>query len=430
MKQRILASTVLVTLLAVAVFGVPLALAVRSRYLDQTELELERAANLALASVPADLSSGTVHLPRVESSLSLALYDSTGHRVDGAGPDTADPLVRQALTGDEASGSSEGDLVAAIPVLADDGRTVGALRAAEPADVTAKEFRQAWLVMVGLAALAVAVSALVARGLASRLVEPVSDLRDAAVRLGDGDFTSRAAPSGIDELDEVADALGSTAERLGELVERERAFSSEASHQLRTPLTSLRLAIERELDAPSADPREALASALDDLDRLDATVEHLLLIARGTNQDNGPLNAGALLNRAANRVERLLTVEGREVRIEAAPCDGSSHASAAAIGQALDVLVDNAITHGGGTVLLGSHDLAGAVVISVTDDGPGIDDRHEAFSQSTGNGIGLALARRLVEGEGGRLLLRSTGPRPVFEIVLPVLADADADADP
>ena len=102
----------------------------------------------------------------------------------------------------------------------------------------------------------------------------------------------------------------------------------------------------------------------------------------------------------------------------------SSHCSAAAIGQALDVLADNAVQHGAGTVRLGTHELPGALVISVGDDGPGVADRHAAFAGRTDGsdqaGIGLGLARRLVEGEGGRLLLRNLGSGPVFEIVLPV----------
>lgn len=427
MRRRIFASTILVTLLAVVLFGVPLALAVRSRYLDQTELELERAADLAAATLPADFTQPGVELPSVESSLVLGVYDTSGQRVAGDGPITADPLVRRALTGTEASGSDRGNLVAAIPVAVD-GRTVGALRAAEPASVTAAEFRSAWLVMAGLAALALALSALVARNLASRLAEPVSDLRDAAVRLGDGDFTSRAPSSGIAELDEVASALSTTAERLGELLEREQAFSAEASHQLRTPLTSLRLAIEQEADRPAADRGQLLESVIADLDRLEATVEHLLAIARGHPQDRGPLDIEALIDGAAARVERLLTADQRSFELGPIDQGPPAHASAAAIGQALAVLVDNAVAHGKGAVRLGTHRLPGALVISVSDDGPGVTDRVSVFAgRPTAPGrIGLAMARRLVEGEGGRLLLRAVGPQPVFEIVLP----ADPDFTP
>lgn len=419
MRERIFASTVAVTLLAVVLFGFPLALAVRSRAIDQTELELQRAATFAAASLPSDLAQEAVDLPRVESSLSLSVYDASGQRVAGEGPPTADPLVRAALEGADAGGSNQGDLVAAIP-LGTDGHTVGALRVAEPAKVTAAEFRSAWLVMAGLAALALALSAFVARRLASRLAEPVSELRDAAVRLGDGDFTSRARPSGIVELDEVGAALSTTAERLGELLERERAFSAEASHQLRTPITSLRLALEQEVGQPAEARGRMLDSAIADLDRLEATVEHLLVVARGHPQDRGPLDVQALIEGAAARIGRILAAAHRSLKLEPIAPGPPVHASDTAIGQALAVLVDNAVTHGRGVVRLGTHRLPGALVISVSDDGPGVFDRRSVFAaRPDGTGaIGLAMARRLVEGEGGRLVLRNLGPMPVFEIVL------------
>jgi len=421
-RRRILVASVAVTALAILLFGIPLALAVRSRYHDQEQLELERAATVAIAALPAGLD-GRVDVPQVEPTLDLAVYGTDGQLLAGRGPRTADQPVRAAIGGVEHRGDSSGDLVVAVPVL-DGSSVVGVVRAAEPATETESLVRRAWVAMAGLGLLAMSVAAVVASGLAKRLAGPVLQLRDAAARLGDGDFTSRPPPSGVPEVDEVARALAVTGARLGEALDRERAFSGDASHQLRTPLTSLRIAVDAEMAAPSTDRAAFLASLGDELDRLDATVDELLTIARSDAVDRAPLDVDAALERAAARARRVLRTGRRRVRVEPTITTGHPHVSAAALDHAMAVLVDNAIEHGAGSLTLGAHDLAGAVVLTVADDGPGVSDRAIAFPGPVGNpsgpAIGLSLARRLVEAEGGRLLLRDVGPHPVFEILLPL----------
>ena len=139
--------------------------------------------------------------------------------------------------------------------------------------------------MTGLAVFVAMVAAAAGLLLSRHLTRPLRRLRDAAVRLGEGDFTVSAPPSGVAELDAAATALTATARRLGDLVERERAFTADASHQLRTPLTSLRLALENELAQPRSDPTQALRDALVDVDRLEATLTDLLALARDTVAD-------------------------------------------------------------------------------------------------------------------------------------------------
>jgi signal transduction histidine kinase len=108
-------------------------------------------------------------------------------------------------------------------------------------------------------------------------------------------------------------------------------------------------------------------------------------------------------------------------------------ASEPAVRQVVDVLLDNALEHGGGTVSLIGTDLAGAVAIEVGDEGPGLTgDPEAAFTRRSPtarrHGIGLALARTLAEADGGRLLVRRAAPRPVFALLLRSADDVVATA--
>ena len=207
--------------------------------------------------------------------------------------------------------------------------------------------------MAGLAIAAIAVAALVAHQAARRLYRPVEGVRRAAHRLGDGDFTITRTTSGISELDEVSDALAATAQRLDSLLTRERAFSADASHQLRTPLTGLRLILESELASPRADRRLVLDEALHEVDRLETTIDELSTLARDTPRDRGPLDLAGPVRRARTPLARPIR-GGRTPapmrHIEEPLPDGAGLASA--VTQVLEVLLDNALRHGTGTVTL------------------------------------------------------------------------------
>jgi signal transduction histidine kinase len=227
----------------------------------------------------------------------------------------------------------------------------------------------------------------------------------------------------IPEIDSVSDSLNTTASRLDEMLARERAFSAEASHQLRTPLAGLRLRLESALDPPGQDLRPAVTAAIGDTDRVERTVDDLLTLARHTtDRGSADLNVPALLNEVQQSWTHRPDSDGRRLEVEVEPNLPASPTSTAAIRQVLTVLLDNAAMHGAGTVTVAVRDAADALAIDVTDHGTGItapeSDLFARRPTTDGHGLGLALARRLVEAEGGRLRLTRPQP-PTFTILIP-----------
>ena len=424
MRRRIVTLAVLAAVLAITLFGVPLGYAVAASLLGDEAAEAEHVADVAAIGVAVRLAHGehVTALPASGSDVVLALYTPRGARVTGDGPARADPVVRDAVGGQVASDSdATGGLAVAVPVT--DGSTViGVIRASSPYPGVWLRIAGAWGVMLALGAVAVGATWLLARRQARRVSAPLESLARAAQRLGEGDFSVRTTSSGIPEIDAAGSALDVTADRLDDLVARERAFSSNASHQLRTPLTGLRLTLETALDAPEPARRSSLAQALESADRLERTIGDLLSLARHTPRERAALPLDALVADWTATWAPVLGGRGRRLEVAVAPALPEASASGAAVRQVVDVLLDNATVHGRGIVRLVVRDAGTAVAIDVTDEGDGPPEPDRVFRSrdvsSPGHGIGLALARALAEAEGGRLVL-SRGRPPVFSLLLP-----------
>jgi len=431
--RRILSTILAVTTLAVALFGVPLAVGVRRLYDNEAVVRLEREAAEAGIAVPASFtrSGDPVELPEPGGAITLALYGVDGARVAGRGPARADEAVAGALRGDVSAGHPPGALVVAVPLTSDE-QVFAVIRATVPRRVVDARIHRAWLTMAALALAALAAAGALAWRQARRLGQPVRALAETATRLGHGDFSVRAGPSGVTEVDAAAEALNVTAGRLGELLARERAFSADASHQLRTPLTRLRLQLENALSTPGADHGEAIEAALGDIDHLEVTVEDLLALARDVAPHRERLDLPALLADAEQRWHGPLAAAGRPLRVTVEPDLPPVDASTAALRQVLDVLLGNATEHGAGAVTVHARPAVDALAIDITDEGPGPSVTGEDLFRrrsgtATGRGIGLALARSLTDAEGGRLILSRPGPAPCFSLLLPT-ADRPGDA--
>jgi signal transduction histidine kinase len=429
-RRRILFAILGATAVAVIVFAVPFAIAVARLYREQEFVSLEREAAESAQHVSVDFPNGSLALYAHAGDPRFALYTRQGARVLGSGPRRADRVVQRAFHGDVTDGSDHGVLVTAVPLYRND-RIVGALRAARSDFVVTNRTRNAVLLMVGLAAAAIATAAVIAILASRRLARPVARLATTASRLGEGDFTVRNAPSRIEEVDQVGRALDATAERLSTMLERERAFSEDASHQLRTPLTGLRVGLEAARLDPDIDRDDALDEAIGAVDRLEQTIDDLLTLARVPATGHS-VGVGDALLAFRERWQGRLRAEGRRLEVSTAPGLPAVSMSAAALRQILDVLADNSVRHGAGTVTVRARETANGVAIEVSDEGPGIaGDVERVFERrntdAQGHGIGLALARSVADAEQARLRVARAGPEPVFVLLLaPALADAAA----
>ena len=419
MRRRILLAIIAVTTVATVVLTVPLAVINSRRENDQAIRELSRVSERAMAELPTPLASEPIDLPRVEPDVELGIYRPDGTRLTGRGPDHADAITagvkRVAATG--VIGDAR---VYAQPVQLGENK-IAVIRVAEPVSDTTRGTRSDLLILLGFDIVAVAVAALVGWFVAARLARPVREIRDDAVRLGEGDFSLVPHRSGISELDETAVALAETAERLGAMLARERAFSADASHQLRTPLAALRLGIETELLDPRPDSTEVLNEAINEVDRLEGTVATLLDLARDRPAPRSELDVGALTGDVRQRWVGPLAEQGRTLTI-ATSGRVSAHVSRAVLEQILEILIGNAVDHGRGRVAIEISEAGGNLSVSVADEGDLERDATQLFTrrdpEAAGHGVGLYLARSLAEAEGGRMVLMTSSPT-AFRLILP-----------
>ncbi len=427
MRLRILLALIAVSAIGIALFGLPLADVIQQFYRNETVLSLERQATEASGAVPHDfaVSGDPVELPTPELPAAIALYDPTGALVSGNGPATADLQATAALAGDISDTRDRGDITVAVPITS--GETIiGAIRIETSASATNAKVYRAWGLMAGLALIVLTVTAVAAWFLARRLSRPVQKLTHSLDLLGAGSADLEIEPSGVAEIDEAQNALTATAERLDEVLARERAFSAEASHQLRTPIASLRLAIETELADPRPDPTTALHEALVDVDRLDVTTTALLALARPAIGPRFDIDLSQLAAAATSRWTGPYGADARPLRFTRTVVPIHVLAREAAIDQALDVLLDNALIHGHGETTIAVYSVPGGVTISVQTGGPPIASPDAIWRTPEGSDrprIGLPLARRLIESEGGRLILTDANTQPRFEIHLPISQD-------
>jgi signal transduction histidine kinase len=404
-RRRLTTSTALIALAAVLVLGIPLGAVEGARVRSEQTGKLEREADAAASVIDDRLQRG---VPLTAAS--VAPLVRPGHRLAVVAGG------RRVQAGAHIAGS----------VVTTRAGTTGAavVTASAPASEIDRRVRRSWLLIALLGTGGIAVATALAAIQARRLSRPLERVAATSARLGDGDFSARAPRSGVPEIDAIGQALDTSAGRIAELVAREREFSSNISHQLRTPLTALRLRLEESARAQDADElRGELDAALREADRLEAMIADLLAHARSaTGQDTIAVALSSAAREHAAAWTALFARAGRRVVVDD---DGpvGALASRGTVGQVLDVLLDNALRHGAGTVTVTVRPDDRFATLTVGDEGPGIaaDDAERIFQRgatSAGStGIGLHLARTLARADRGSLRLTEPAP-PCFELRL------------
>ncbi|MER6008984.1 HAMP domain-containing sensor histidine kinase [Nonomuraea angiospora] len=418
LRRRVLVVIVSVTALAVALFLVPLAVAVSLLFHDQTVAALQRDAAWVAAAVP-DEPRTPLKLPTgLPGDLAVGGYNVAGTRLFGDGP-AYSRLAASSKNGRVHDTVEGGFLAVSAPVPSDEG-TAMVIRVATPNSQVEERVHEAWLVMGGLALIVIALAAGAAVRQSARLAAPLERLTSAAQALGGGDFSVRAASSGLREADQAGQALESTARRLGDVLARERAFSADVSHQLRTGLTGLLLGLESALSRRGADLTPAVRVALARGERLQEVIDDLVRLSRDTRVPSEQLDVDALMEEIRQEWHGALAERGRRLTITVEEELPPVTAQPAAVRQILRVLLDNALRHGHGEVAVTVSDLGSGLAVEVGDHGTGVAEGVDPFVRSSGDshGIGLALARSLAEAEGGRLVLSRARP-PLFSLLLP-----------
>ncbi len=398
MRRKILFVALTAVALAVTTFGVPLAVLISRNVASQERSEIERLAlRAAVQMTPDDITGDPVRLPQDTESEPVGLYAVDGHRVQGAGPIRLEPSLAASLRGAIAQATTDSALVVAVPVSAHE-RVIGVVRAASPLAEVARQVHRDWLVLALLGVAAAGVAGVIAMIQSRRLARPLQRLERVATELGDGNLGARAPASGVAEIDRASQALNATAARLGALIAREQAFSAHASHQLRTPLTGLRLQLEAGLKCDAAGLRAAARHAIRSADALSRTIDDVVSLARRSTPQGPSLSVDDLLEDVRRRWDGILGAEGRDMRIEIDDPPRTT-TPVAAVRQVLDVLLDNAYRHGRGTVTVRARSSSGALALDVIDEG-----RSGSLLPPTGDGLGLALAQTTASGQGGRLV--------------------------
>ena len=413
-------------LLAIVALEVPLALNLRDRVEGEVRSQSLNQAEVAAATASGQLGRadelrrivGTVARSArgrviVTDARGVVVADSDGAAQLGASY-ASRPEVASALRGDPVQEERRSDtldaeiLATAVPILSR-GEPEGAVRITQSVDAVRRATRTS---ILGLAAvgglvllLGLGAGALIARQIAG----PLRRLDRAAERVKDGDLSARATVEGSEEQRSLATTFNQMTARLERLVEGQREFVADASHQLRTPLSGLRLRLE-EARAVARDraTEEEIDGALAEVDRLSAMVTELLLLSQAgeTDAPAEQVDLADAARRAAGRFpDGVSTVSGAPVPpVRVAPAD---------LDRALDALIENALHYSGGGVTL----IPRPGAVDVLDEGPGIDPAEleqvfERFHRGgagragpPGTGLGLPIARELMRRWGGDVRL-------------------------
>ena len=457
--QLLLAFAYVLTLIIVAL-EVPLALNLAKRI--DAEVKNEAAAQAFLVAANA---SGRLQQPeRLASVLRRAGTDLGGRVivVNARGQLLSDstvgvtkplpyrsparPEIGIALSGQRAQGERHSDtlgqdlLYTAVPVT-NNGRVVAAVRVTQDLAAVHHRIRRGILALVAIGAFALVLGLALAWFLAGSLSRPLRNLATTARRVEAGDLDARAEVAGATEQREVSAAFNDMTGRLGTVLAAQREFVANASHQLRTPLTGLRLRLESARVKAGPDARRELEAAELEVERLARLLTSLLTLAREGDEPAAarPVSLARAAERSYERWAATAEQNGRELEL-LGDGDATVSASEEDLAILLDNLIENALNYSPTRVSVDWGSSGKEAWLAVLDEGPGFAPGEEtnlfdrfargsAGSSQPGTGLGLAIVQTLAHRWRGSASLSNRlegGTRA--EVRFPAAATVDAES--
>lgn len=454
MQRRLLITYITLLAAVLAGLSVPLGVTIASR--NAQEMFIDRLNDTARFASLAEPALRTEYTGMLEAE--LRRYDAMfGIAAAVAGRDGqlfltsrddfdvyAEPVrkrIEAALSGERAGFGGglwpwrDDPLIVAEPV-GRGGDIVGVAITVSPSSTLHSVTLRSWALLVGLGLVVLAVGVAAAVPLTRWMLRPVRDLDGAALAWSEGHFGDRApGGSGPPELRQLTASFNRMADRISTLVERQRSFVSYASHQLRTPLATMRLSLENLGPSVDRDGLDDYRMVAEEIARMGEMCDALLIYARAeaTADDVVEVDAAAVADERVAIWRQAAGLAGVEI-VRSGPDHVPARAATQALDQTLDALISNAIKFSGaGARVVVAVEPAGPdrVFIHVIDDGPGMpaDDlaraaqpfwRHPASQNTEGSGLGVTIADALVTASGGRLDLMPAHPHGLHaRITLP-----------
>jgi signal transduction histidine kinase len=457
MTRRLQTSYLLLAAFILLVVALPLGITYTKRAEDRLLSDVERdarvMAGLVEERVEASDTSGVSTVTEryaAQTSGRVVVVDSAGISLSDtsqSGTTPRDfstrPEFKEALSGTQSSGIRPSDTLddeiayVAVPIAS--GSSVkGAVRVTFSTDDLREQVRDYWLRLGLLIALVLGLAGALGWLMSRWAIAPIAMLEAGAEQLATGDLSGRISiESGPPELRDLGRTFNVMAGRLESLVNSQRAFVADASHQLRTPLTAMRLRLESLEDELAGGNNDAAQTELDavteETERLGRLVEGLLAIVSGETRGAATVavDVAALADDAVERWGALAAE--RSVQLQRTGVESARAISlSGALEQVFDNLIDNAleVSPPGSAIEIDVENLSPqrSVRLSIRDHGPGMsaEERERATdrfwrgptSAPTGTGLGLAIVKQLAEGSGGTIDLCAPAHGGGLEVVV------------
>lgn len=334
--------------------------------------------------------------------------------------------------------STEDRLYIARPISRD-GQLLGVLRMSITLEQVQRQFTKVIWSVLGTLAMIILICALISTRLARSLSKPIEVMRNFAIRLGSGHFGDTLLLHENNELDQLAAELNRMSERLASLDQERRVFLANVSHELRTPISNVQVTIDALQSGAYEEPQlrdRFFQTISNEIKRLSQLIHDLLDLGRleaGVTQlEQQMFSIGGLIHRAVNATEPRMQALGISVQVNVV--DISIEGDPERLLQAILNVLDNAIKHSApnSQVFISGYKQGKQAVLEIRDQGQGISesDLPHIFEQfyttdpsrkGNGNGLGLAIAKRIIEAHQGTITASSVASQgATFTICLPL----------